>query len=35
VIDRDVGHLLIKVLDRVTALAHDLGHQPIRVAHRA
>ena len=35
VIDRDVGRLLVKVVDRVAALAHHLGHEPIRVAHCA
>ena len=31
VIDRDVGGPLVEVLDRVTAFAHYLGHQLVRL----
>src|SRR5271165_7634835 len=35
VVDRDVGRLLVEIVDGVTALAHNLGHEPVRVAHCA
>ena len=34
VIDRDVGRLLVEIVDRVSAFAHYLGHETICVAHR-
>jgi hypothetical protein len=35
VIHRDVGRLLVEIVDWVATLAHDLGHEPVRVAHCA
>lgn len=35
VVDRDVGRLLVEIVDRITALAHHLGNQPVRVAQCA
>ena len=34
VIDRDVGRPPLEIVDRVTAVAHDLGHETIGVADR-
>ena len=32
VIHRDVGRLLVEIVDRVPPFAHGLGHEPVRVA---
>ena len=35
VVDGDVVRLLVEVLDRIAALAHDLGHERVGVGQRA
>jgi hypothetical protein len=32
VVDGNVGHAPVEVVDRVAAFAHYLGHKPVRVA---
>jgi hypothetical protein len=34
VVDRDVGRSLVEIVHRITAFAHYLGHQTIRIPYR-